>query len=55
MVQFRLHRAPEYGLTVIWALVGVIVANAQPLNIAVAGLAAAGVFAILSLRGTDTE
>lgn len=54
-VQFRLHRAPEYGLTVIWALVAVIVANTQPLNIAVSGLAAIGILAILSLRGTDTE
>ncbi len=55
VVQYRLHRAPSYGITVIWALVGVIVANYQPLNIAVAGLAALGIFAILALRGTDTE
>ncbi|KMK66787.1 hypothetical protein [Puniceibacterium sp. IMCC21224] len=55
VVQYRLHRAPEYGMTVIWALVGVIVANSQPLNIAVAGLATLGILAILSLRGTDTE
>ncbi|MGY9049326.1 hypothetical protein P775_27350 [Puniceibacterium antarcticum] len=55
VVQFRLHRAPSYGITVIWALVGVIVANYQPLNIAVAGLAVLGIFAILALRGTDTE
>lgn len=54
-VQYRLHRAPEYGLTVIWALIGVIVANWQPLNIAVAGLALIGIAAILALRGTDTE
>ncbi|MDU8911114.1 hypothetical protein [Aestuariicoccus sp. MJ-SS9] len=53
--QYRLHRAPEYGITVIWALVGVIVANTGPLNIAVAGLASLGILAILALRGTDTE
>ena len=29
LVQLRLHRAPEYGLTVIWAAVAVIVANGQ--------------------------
>lgn len=54
-LQYRLHRAPEYGLTVIWALVGVIVANWQPLNVAVTGLALIGIIAILALRGTDTE
>jgi hypothetical protein len=53
--QYALHRAPEYGLTVIWALVAVIVANTQPLNAAVAGLALIGIVAILGLRGTDTE
>ncbi len=55
LVQYRLHRAPEYGLAVIWALVGVIVANAQPLNIAVAGLAALGIVLLLGLRTLDTE
>ncbi|MCE0504541.1 MULTISPECIES: hypothetical protein [unclassified Roseivivax] len=55
VVQYRLHRAPEYGMTVIWALVAVIVSNAQPFNIAVAGLAVLGIVAILALRGTDTE
>lgn len=54
-VQYRLHRAPEYGITVIWALVGVIAANAQPFNAAVTGLAVLGILVILSLRGTDTE
>ncbi|MFZ5964635.1 TspO/MBR family protein [Thalassococcus sp. BH17M4-6] len=54
-VQYRLHRAPEYGITVIWALVGVIVANTGPINIAVVGLAVLGILAILALRGTDTE
>lgn len=29
MVQLRLQRAPEYGLTVIWAAVAIIVANGQ--------------------------
>lgn len=55
VVQYRLHRAPQYGITVIWALVAVIVANWQPLNVAVAGLAALGILLILMLRGTDTE
>ncbi|NIY99467.1 hypothetical protein HC022_25625, partial [Salipiger sp. HF18] len=55
VIQYRLHRAPLYGITVIWALVGVIVANSSPFNIAVAGLAVLGIFAILALRGTDTE
>lgn len=54
-VQYRLHRAPEYGVTVIWALVAVIVANSQPINAAVAGLALIGILIILGLRGTDTE
>ncbi len=55
VVQYRLHRAPEYGLTVIWALVGIIVSNTAPLNIAVVGLCVLGIVAILALRGTDTE
>ncbi|KNG95366.1 hypothetical protein [Pseudaestuariivita atlantica] len=54
-VQYRLHRAPEYGLAVIWALVGVVVANVSPLNIAVAGLAVIGILSLLSLRTLDTE
>jgi hypothetical protein len=53
--QYRLHRAPEYGITMIWALVAVIVQNSQPFNIAVAGLAVIGIVIILGLRGTDTE
>jgi len=53
--QYVLHRAPDYGITVIWALVAVIVANAQPFNAAVSGVALIGIIAILSLRGTDTE
>ncbi|WP_037262269.1 tryptophan-rich sensory protein [Roseivivax halodurans] len=54
-VQYRLHRAPEYGITVIWALAAVIVANAAPFNAAVVGLAVLGIGAILAIRGTDTE
>ncbi|MBV6638304.1 MAG: hypothetical protein KI788_20655 [Mameliella sp.] len=54
-IQYRLHRAPEYGMTVIWALVGVVVANGQPFNAAVTGLALVGMIAILGVRGTDTE
>jgi hypothetical protein len=55
IVQYRLHRAPEYGVTVIWALIAVIVANWQPFNVAVSGLAFIGIVAILAVRGTDTE
>ena len=55
VVQYRLHRAPLYGITVIWALIAIIVANSSPLNIAVSGLALIGILAILALRGTDTE
>ena len=55
VVQYSLHRAPEYGVTVIWALVGVIVANTAPTNVAVVGLCVLGIGAILALRGTDTQ
>ncbi|MGJ8604066.1 MAG: hypothetical protein ACSHXH_08050 [Marivita sp.] len=55
VAQYRLHRAPEYGITVIWALAWVIVANTAPFNIAVVGLCVIGIMAILALRGTDTE
>lgn len=55
VAQYRLHRAPEYGITVIWALIGVIVSNTGPLNAAVTGLCVVGIIAILSLRATDTE
>lgn len=41
-VQTMLKRAPEYGVTVIWALVAVVVANTDPLNAVVAGFAALG-------------
>jgi hypothetical protein len=36
-------------------LIGVIVANTGPLNIAVVGLCVIGIMSILALRGTDTE
>ncbi|MHA6344132.1 hypothetical protein [Roseivivax sp. CAU 1761] len=52
-VQRRLSRAPEYGIAVIWALAGILVANASPPNWPVAGLAAAGIAALLALRPTD--
>ncbi|CAN1573432.1 hypothetical protein MCELHM10_03457 [Paracoccaceae bacterium] len=41
-VQMRRPQMPVYGLTVIWALVGVIVANASA-NMTVAALAGAGI------------
>ena len=55
VVQYRLHRAPEYGLTVVWALIAVIIANSHPFNAAVSGLSILGIIAILGLRATDTE
>ena len=45
-VQTALGRAPEYGLTVIWALVGVVVANLGAGNWALAGLAVLGLAAV---------
>jgi hypothetical protein len=53
--QYFLHRAPSYGITIIWALIGIIVGNSDPLNVAFTALAAAGILVILALRGTDTE
>lgn len=41
-VQMRGRRMPVYGLTVIWALIGIVVANWVP-NMTVALLAAAGI------------
>ena len=52
LVQLRLRRAPEYGLTVIWALVAVIVANGQA-NLTVSGVAAVGIV-ILALSAVRT-
>lgn len=48
LVQTRLKRAPEYGLTVIWAAVAIIVANGQG-NLTVSAVTAV---AILSLALT---
>lgn len=54
-VQLRLGRAPEYGLTVIWALLGVIAANwaSHPavVAMAVAGIAAVGAASLRAGRG----
>lgn len=44
-VQWRKPRMPVYGLTVIWALIGVVVANAG-LNVTVALAAGAGIIAM---------
>lgn len=44
----RRPQAPEYGLTVVWALVGIIVANFGSMN-SVAALAAVGVLVVLSM------
>lgn len=43
-VQLKLGRAPEYGLTLIWALVGVVIANTGQ-DALVAGAAGAGIAA----------
>ncbi len=50
-VQTRLARAPEYGATLIWALIGIVVANvtAAPL-VAVAAALGAGGMGALALR-----
>ncbi|MEX5726764.1 uncharacterized protein Ga0609869_000117 [Rhodovulum iodosum] len=50
-VQIALDRAPEYGITLIWALVGLIVANATaaPL-VAFAALGGAMLMAVLAFR-----
>ncbi|MGR3502895.1 hypothetical protein [Pseudaestuariivita sp.] len=55
IVQYALHRAPEYGYAVIWALVAVIVQNVAPFNIVLIGLSVLGILALLALRLTDTE
>jgi hypothetical protein len=47
VVQLRRPQAPEYGLTVIWALIGIIAANLQP-NVTVAAIAGAGI-AVMAL------
>lgn len=46
-VQRRLPRAPEYGLTLVWALSGIIAANLGR-NPAVAGLAGLGILLVLA-------
>ena len=47
-IQWRLGRAPEYGLTVIWALVAVVIANVATAP-AVAILAGAGIVAMTAV------
>jgi hypothetical protein len=47
VVQSRKPRMPIYGLTIIWALVGVIVTN-WPGNMVVAGAAGAGIVVMLA-------
>ncbi|MEM9499800.1 MAG: hypothetical protein AAGA28_17900 [Pseudomonadota bacterium] len=49
LVQRRRPDSPEYSAAVIWALTGIVVANLEPLNTPVAGLAAAGIIALASL------
>lgn len=51
-VQMRLPRSPEYGLTLVWALIAVMVSNVHPLNLLVAVLAGVGALMMtaISLR-----
>ena len=42
-VQIARADTPEYSLAVIWALLGIIVSNIDPLNVPVLGLAAVGI------------
>ncbi|MFN4099650.1 MAG: hypothetical protein ACK4GT_07725 [Pararhodobacter sp.] len=51
-MQLWLRRAPEYGLTIVWALVAVVVANIAPVNVPVAVLAALGVVLVGSVALT---
>ncbi len=51
-IQLRLHRAPEYGLTVIWALAAVAVRNGSG-NLPVTALALIGI-AALALAARQT-
>jgi hypothetical protein len=52
-VQSRVLRAPGYGLALIWALIGIALRNADPLNLPVLGLALLGTlaFAAMLARG----
>lgn len=52
-VQSRTHRAPEYGATVVWALVAIIVANWGG-NAAILGLAGAGIIALVFSWGRSS-
>ena len=47
-VQFALARAPEYGLTFVWALTGIIAANLGR-HATIAGLAALGILLLLGM------
>jgi len=48
-VQLARADTPEYSLAVIWALVGVIVSNTDPLNWPVLGLSAVGIIALVGV------
>ena len=45
-VQLARTETPEYSMAVLWALVGVIVSNVDPLNWPVLGLSAVGIAAL---------
>jgi len=46
LVQYARPDTPEYSMTVVWALVGVIVSNTAPLNWLVVGLCGIGIAAL---------
>ena len=52
-IQSRTHRAPEYGATVVWALVAIIIANWGG-NAAILGLAGGGIIALVFSWGRST-
>jgi hypothetical protein len=47
-IQFRLGHAPTFGLAIVWALAGIVVANASA-RVDIAGLALGGAFGIAAL------
>lgn len=52
-VQLRLKRTPTFGLAVVWALAGIVIANASD-NAQVSGLAAGGAIGICALTILNT-
>ncbi len=53
VIQGRTHRAPEYGATVVWALVAIMIANWGG-NAAILGLAGTGIVALVFSWGRSS-